>query len=71
MRMHNPPHPGEIIRKLCLEPPDLTVKDAAAAATVAGHSVPPTRLASAVQAPRADLATRHADLGRLHSRFGR
>ena len=31
MRMHNPPHPGEIIRKLCLEPLDLSVTDAASA----------------------------------------
>ncbi len=31
MRMHNPPHPGEIIRKLCLEPLDLSVTDAAGA----------------------------------------
>lgn len=31
MRMHNPPHPGAIIRKLCLEPLDLSVTDAAAA----------------------------------------
>lgn len=31
MRMHNPPHPGEIIRKLCLEPLKLSVTDAAAA----------------------------------------
>ena len=31
MRMHNPPHPGEIIRKLCLEPLDLSVTDASAA----------------------------------------
>ena len=31
MRMHNPPHPGEIIRKLCLEPLNLSVTDAAAA----------------------------------------
>jgi len=29
MRIHNPPHPGEIIRKLCLEPLDLSVTDAA------------------------------------------
>jgi antitoxin HigA-1 len=28
---HNPPHPGSIIRKLCLEPLGLTVTDAAAA----------------------------------------
>lgn len=29
-RMHNPPHPGEIIRELCLEPLGLSVTDAAA-----------------------------------------
>jgi len=29
--MHNPPHPGEVIRELCLEPLNLTVTDAAAA----------------------------------------
>jgi addiction module HigA family antidote len=31
MRMHNPPHPGEILRSLCLEPPGLSVTDTAAA----------------------------------------
>ena len=31
MGMHNPPHPGEVIRSLCLEPLGLTVTDAAAA----------------------------------------
>ena len=31
MKMHNPPHPGEIIRTLWLEPLGLTVTDAAAA----------------------------------------
>lgn len=31
MQMHNPPHPGEIIRELCLEPLDITVTDAAKA----------------------------------------
>jgi addiction module HigA family antidote len=29
MAMHNPPHPGEIIRELCIEPLDLTVTKAA------------------------------------------
>ena len=28
--MHNPPHPGEILRRLCLEPLGLTVTEAAA-----------------------------------------
>ena len=31
MKMHNPPHPGEIIRGLCLEPLGLTVTKAAEA----------------------------------------
>lgn len=26
--MHNPPHPGEVLRQLCLEPLNLTVTDA-------------------------------------------
>jgi len=30
IRMHNPPHPGEILRELCLDPLELTVTDAAA-----------------------------------------
>ena len=29
LQMHNPPHPGEIIRELCLEPLGLTVTQAA------------------------------------------
>ncbi|EFI36032.1 plasmid maintenance system antidote protein, XRE family [Desulfonatronospira thiodismutans ASO3-1] len=31
MLMHNPPHPGEILRELCLEPLGLTVTAAAEA----------------------------------------
>lgn len=31
MKMHNPPHPGEVIRHLCLEPLELSVTDAAKA----------------------------------------
>jgi len=33
--MHNPPHPGEIIREFCVEPSDLTVTEAAEALGVA------------------------------------
>jgi addiction module HigA family antidote len=29
VQMHNPPHPGEILRYLCLEPLGLSVTDAA------------------------------------------
>ena len=31
MRMHNPPHPGEVLRELCLEPLGISVTDAAQA----------------------------------------
>lgn len=31
MRMHSPPHPGEILKSLCLEPLGLSVTDAAQA----------------------------------------
>lgn len=31
MKMHNPPHPGEILRELCLAPLGLTVTEAARA----------------------------------------
>jgi antitoxin HigA-1 len=31
MKMHNPPHPGEVLKSLCLEPLGLTVSDAAKA----------------------------------------
>jgi antitoxin HigA-1 len=34
MRMYNPPHPGEILRKLCLEPLGLNVTEAAKALDV-------------------------------------
>jgi antitoxin HigA-1 len=29
LRMHQPPHPGEILRDLCLDPPQLSVTEAA------------------------------------------
>ena len=31
MQMHNPPHPGEILKELCLEPVQVSVTDAAKA----------------------------------------
>lgn len=31
MRMHNPPHPGEVLRELCLEPLGLSVTEASKA----------------------------------------
>ncbi len=29
MKMHNPPHPGEVLRELCIEPLEITVTEAA------------------------------------------
>lgn len=34
LRMHNPPHPGEVLRELCLQPLGLSVSDAAKALDV-------------------------------------
>lgn len=31
MKMHNPPHPGEVLKQLCLEPLNLTITQAARA----------------------------------------
>jgi addiction module HigA family antidote len=31
MNMHNPPHPGEVLREFCIEPLGLSVTDTAAA----------------------------------------
>lgn len=31
MKMHNPPHPGEVLRELCLKPLGVTVTEAARA----------------------------------------
>ncbi|MBI5135920.1 MAG: HigA family addiction module antidote protein [Nitrospirae bacterium] len=39
MPMHNPPHPGEVIRDLCLEPLGLTVTAAAKALGVSRRTL--------------------------------
>jgi addiction module HigA family antidote len=39
MLMHNPPHPGEIIRELCIEPLGLTVTEAAKALGVSRNTL--------------------------------
>jgi len=31
LRMHNPPHPGEVLKSLCLEPLGLTITETAGA----------------------------------------
>jgi antitoxin HigA-1 len=37
--MHNPPHPGEVLRSLCLEPLGLSVTDAAKALGISRKSL--------------------------------
>lgn len=39
LRMHRPPHPGEILRELCLEPLHLTVTEAAASLDVSRNTL--------------------------------
>jgi antitoxin HigA-1 len=39
MRMHNPPHPGEVLKTLCLEPLEVSVTDAARALGVSRKTV--------------------------------
>jgi addiction module HigA family antidote len=39
MQMHNPPHPGEVIRELCLEPLGLSVTAAAKALGVTRKTI--------------------------------
>jgi addiction module HigA family antidote len=39
MKMHNPPHPGEVIKELCLEPLNITVIEFAEALGVSHQSL--------------------------------
>jgi addiction module HigA family antidote len=39
MRMHNPPHPGEVLKTLCLEPLNLSVTETARALGVSRKTV--------------------------------
>jgi len=38
-RMHQPPHPGEILRELCLDPLNISVTDAAASLDVSRNTL--------------------------------
>jgi addiction module HigA family antidote len=38
-RMHNPPHPGEVLKKLCLEPLGLSIAKAAKALGVSRNTL--------------------------------
>ena len=39
MKMHNPPHPGEVLKALCLEPLNLNVTETARALGVSRKTV--------------------------------
>jgi addiction module HigA family antidote len=39
MKMHHPPHPGEVLKSLCLEPLGLTVTEAARALGVSRRAL--------------------------------
>ena len=39
MLMHDPPHPGGVIRRQCLQPPGLTVTEAAKGLAVSRNSL--------------------------------
>ena len=62
MKMHNPPHPGEVLRELCLEPLGLTVTRAAEALGVSRKTL------SAILNERAGISPEMAI--RLSKAFG-
>jgi addiction module HigA family antidote len=62
MLLHNPPHPGEVLRELCLEPLGLTVTDAAKALGVSRKTL------SAILSGRAGISPEMAV--RLSIAFG-
>lgn len=62
MKMHNPPHPGEVLRELCLEPLGLSVTRAAEALGVSRKTL------SAILNQRAGISPEMAI--RLSKAFG-
>jgi addiction module HigA family antidote len=62
MRMHNPPHPGEVIKRLCLEPLGVSVTKAAQALGVSRKTL------SAISNGRAGISPEMAV--RLSMAFG-
>ena len=62
MRMHNPPHPGEVLRELCLDPLGLSVTEAAEALGVSRKTL------SAILNSRANISPEMAV--RLSIAFG-
>ena len=56
MPMHNPPHPGEIVREECLSPLDLSVSEAAQRLGVSEESL--ARLANEEERVTVEMAIR-------------
>lgn len=47
MKVHNPPHPGEVLRELCLKPPRLTVTQVARALGMSRRKLRMAKLSTA------------------------
>jgi addiction module HigA family antidote len=56
MKMHNPPHPGEVLRELCLEPLELTITEAAQALGVSRKTL--SSIVNGRQGISAEMAVR-------------
>lgn len=56
MKMHNPPHPGEVLRELCLEPLNLTIAEAARALGVSRKTL--SSIVNGRQGISAEMAVR-------------
>jgi addiction module HigA family antidote len=56
MKMHNPPHPGEVLRELCLEPLELTITEAAEALGVSRKTL--SSIVNGRQGISAEMAVR-------------
>ncbi len=62
MKMHNPPHPGEVLRELCIEPLNLSITEIAEALGVSHE------LLSSILSGRASISPEMAI--RLSKAFG-
>ncbi|MGQ0814645.1 MAG: HigA family addiction module antitoxin [Gemmatimonadota bacterium] len=56
MKMHNPPHPGEVLRDLCLDPLGLTISEAARALGVSRKTL--SSIVNGRQGISAEMAVR-------------
>ena len=64
MKMHNPPHPGEVLKALCLNPLGLTVTEAARALGVSRQAL--NNLVNEKAAISAEMAVRLAKAFGIH-----